>query len=118
MTQYIGPSPDYSTTSNRYLYALRRDSEGTLYIARLDSKDSTESITLVNDVLPESLSALIDLDSGEYFDGRSNITRELASTALNYEQWRWENKFISYYINTDGEFVALVGEDRTYPTDV
>lgn len=118
MTQYIGPSPDYSSTSNRYLYALRRDDEGTLYIARLDSKDSTDSIDLVNGILPESLSGLVDLDSGEYFEGRSSTTKELVSETLNYEQWRWENKFISYYINADGEFVALVGEDRTYPTDV
>lgn len=117
MTQYIGKTPTSSDT-NRYFYALRRSEDGTLYINRVDISDSDDSIDLFIDPIAENLSDKFDLDSGEYYDGRNATTRELVDENLNYEQWRWDKKLISYYIDANGEFVASVGENRTYPTDV
>ena len=117
MTQYIGRVPQ-GIDSNRYFYALRRSEDGTLYINRVDISSASDSIDLFIDPVAENLADKFDLDSVEYYDGRSATTRELVDENLRYEQWRWDKKFISYYIDADGEFIASVGENRTYPEDV
>ena len=106
-------------TVSKYLYALRLDNDGTLYLNRVDSSKHDSSITLfLGPLTNQNVADKFDLSTGEFYDGRDINSRELVDENLYYEQWRWDSKFISYYINSDGEFVALVGEDRIYPEDV
>ena len=37
---------------------------------------------------------------------------------LNYEQLRWDNRHLNYYVNDEGEFVLVFNEAHTYATDV
>jgi hypothetical protein len=53
----------------------------------------------------------------DFLNGRA-VNRELVYANLKYEQYRWDDRLLSYYIDEDGNLAVLVGEDRTYPADV
>lgn len=115
----IGPSVSehLGTATSRFFYGLRVDEEGNIFIGKVDITNGTDGVTLFNDVPPDELSDL-SLPGDDYFDGKDPDTKEVVSDSLNYQQWRWDARLISYYINDDGEFVASIGEDRNYPSDV
>lgn len=115
----IGPSVNefLGSSTDRYFYGLRISEDGTLYVARCDITNGLDDVTIFNMVPPEELNS-IEIPGDDYFDGKDPDTHEVASDSLNYQQFRWDSRLISYYINDDGEFVAAIGEDRNYPSDV
>lgn len=115
----IGPSVSefLGTATNRYFYGLRVSEDGTLYIGRVDITNGVDGLAIFNMVAPDELADL-SIPGDDFFDGKDPDTHEVISDSLNYQQWRWDSRLISYYINDDGEFVVAVGEDRNYPSDV
>jgi hypothetical protein len=115
-SNYVG---NYDTSkalgdNKRFFYALRRTDDGTLYFTRVDQLTSTESITINNPGLPPD-----DFNEFEYsvdfFDGRLETDHSRPYTNLYFDQWRWDNQNIYYYLNANGEFVARVnGPVYTY----
>lgn len=114
----IGPSVSefLGSATDRWFYGLRVSDDGTLYVGRVDITNGTDGVTLFKTVPPDNITT--DLPGADYFDGQDPATHEIVSDSLNYLQWRWDARLVSYYINDDGEFVAAVGEDRNYPSDV
>lgn len=117
MSNYIGGGST-SATTKRYIYALRRDDEGNLFVARVNINDQSDGIELFQGPVSETITDTIDVYSDDYFDGRSATTRELVDENLYYEQWRWDGRFVSYFLNEDGEFVASIGGNHAYSVDV
>lgn len=115
----IGPSVAefLGTATDRYFYGLRVSEDGTLYFGRADITNGTSGVKIFNDVPPDELADL-SLPGDDFFDGKDPDTHEVIAEGLNYHQWRWDPRLISYYINADGEFVVAIGEDRNYPSDV
>ena len=37
---------------------------------------------------------------------------------LNYEQFKWDNRSLMYYIDDSGNLVVRINEGYTYPTGV
>lgn len=107
----LGPAKE------RYFYALRVDDEGTMYFKRVDQWTSSETIE-INKPGP------IDGDweffeiGVDYFDGKDPVTHERPHENLNYDQYRFDQKSIFYYINDNGELIARVNQNYSYPTDV
>ncbi len=111
---YVG-EVTYSILGNnpRYLYALRRDDDGTLYLNRFDQLgDGTWVVNTPGGDPGE------DYTGFEYnvnfFDGR-NVDHTIEYDNLIYEQWRWDGRYVAYYVNADGYLVARVGRDFDYP---
>ena len=49
----------------------------------------------------------------EFFEGRS-VDHTLVYDNLNYEQFRWDNRNLYYYINSEGEFIIVTNSTHTY----
>lgn len=122
MAHTIGASAEgYANLDERprYYYGLRRDEEGTLWLGSADLKDPNDDVRLYSQPLTRE-GGLSPVPFHEFFNQRElyDTDAENPEDALYYQQWRIDRVKISYYINNDGEFVASVGADRTYPTDV
>tara|TARA_A100001035_G_scaffold278369_1_gene277137 strand:+ start:2187 stop:2546 length:360 start_codon:yes stop_codon:yes gene_type:complete len=103
-------------TNARYFYGLRRTDDGELFIAKVDQLKSNESIVINKEGDPAQ--NYEDFDEGEnFFEGR-NVNHEKIYANLNYEQYKWDNRNINYYIDDSGNLVARVNEGYTYPTGV
>jgi hypothetical protein len=103
----------------RYYYGLRRDEEGTLWLGKADLKDPNDNVRLYAQPLTRD-GGLSPIPFHEFFNQRELYDTDATNPeeALYYQQWRIDKVKISYYIDDNGEFVASVGADRTYPTDV
>tara|TARA_B100001287_G_scaffold101467_1_gene85306 strand:- start:5609 stop:5968 length:360 start_codon:yes stop_codon:yes gene_type:complete len=103
-------------TDARYFYGLRRTDDGELFVAKVDQLKSNDSIQL--NVEGDQDQNFEDFDQGQdFFEGR-NVNHEKVFANLNYEQFRWDNRNINYYIDDSGNLVARINEGFTYPTGV
>tara|TARA_B100000925_G_scaffold50697_1_gene33018 strand:- start:1398 stop:1757 length:360 start_codon:yes stop_codon:yes gene_type:complete len=103
-------------TNARYFYGLRRTDDGELFIAKVDQLKSNESIIINKEGDPAQ--NYEDFDEGENFLEGRNVNHEKVYANLNYEQYKWDNRNINYYIDDSGNLVARVNEGYTYPTGV
>jgi hypothetical protein len=112
-THVIGTSIDsYNNSDPHYFYALRRNNDGDLYLCRVDINDNSEEVKLFGVDTPVEFEN-IAFPGEDYHNNRDPDTHELEYTTeqVKYEQWRWDNRFISYYLNDDGEFIVAIGKD-------
>jgi hypothetical protein len=100
-------------TDPRYLYALRREEDGTLYLNRFDQIGAETWVinTPGGDPAEDYTEFTFNVD---FLDGR-NPDHIIEYDNLIYEQWRFDPRFVAYYINSDGYLVARVGRDYDYP---
>ena len=49
----------------------------------------------------------------DFYEGR-DVNHNLVHVNLNYEQLRWDERNISYYVNAEGELIARVNQNYTY----
>ena len=119
MTYYIGKTPDTTTIlgdSPRYFYGLRRTDDGELYFSRVDQLIGTDSIDINN--LGPVEENYEDFETGiDFYEGR-DVYHNIVFDNLKYEQYRWDDRAIYYYIDDDGQLVARVNAGYTYPTGV
>jgi hypothetical protein len=122
MTYYVGGEVSQSdllgSGNPRYFYALRRTDDGTLYFAKIDQLKDSGTI-VVND--PGSAADdFQEFDYGvDYFDGRSAEDHSRPYANLHWDQYRWDNKNMYYYLDSDGNFVVRVNQAYTYdPTQI
>lgn len=109
--QYIGQSitNTIKTHKDRFFYGLRRTEDGELYLAKIDQMAAGDSVTIndagaVSDNLP-------DWSEGQdFFDGR-DVDHEKVYGNLRYEQYRWDDINLYYYINAAGELVVRINQD-------
>lgn len=109
---YVGQTPsEFIGTNIRFLYAVRRDDDGNLYFNRYD-RLGTET-WVVNNPGDPSEDYTGFQDNVDFFEGR-NESHVIVWENLIYEQWKWDNRFINYYISDNGELVVGVAEPHTY----
>ena len=91
---YVGSAPLAGDTGERYFYALRRDDDGQLFIAKVDKASPTDVIQINR---PGGTDGnYTDFQAGEsFFEGR--------------------NPNIYYYLNNEGEVVLRVNTKYEYP---
>lgn len=103
-------------TDSRYFYGLRRTDDGELFVAKVDQLKSDDSVQINKEGDPEE--NYEDFVQGEdFYEGR-DVNHKRIYTNLQYEQYRWDNRNINYYIDDSGNLVARVNEGYTYPTGV
>ena len=103
---------------DRYFYGLRRTDEGELYIGKVDQLSANDPITIN---LPGNVDDNYkDFDQGyDFYEGR-DLNHSKPFVNLKYEQFRWDDVNLNYYINDEGEFVVRLNSKRgdgtiTYP---
>ena len=103
-------------TDARYFYGFRRTDDGELYLVKVDQLKAGESVEINKIGDPEE--NYNDFQMGEdFFEGR-DVKHQKVYENLNYEQFRWDNRSLLYYIDDDGQLVVRINEDYTYPTGV
>ena len=99
---------------SRYFYGLRRDDEGMLYFGKVDQVTGNDAIIINVEGLTEN--NFEEFEYGvDFFDGRLEEDHTRPFKNLYWDQYRWDNKNISYYIDTNGIFVVRVNQAYTYP---
>ena len=103
---------------DRYFYGLRRTDEGELYIGKVDQLSANDPVTIN---LPGNIDDNYkEFDQGyDFYEGR-DLNHGKPFKNLKYEQFRWDDVNLNYYINDEGEFVVRLNSNRgdgaiTYP---
>lgn len=122
-TYYVGNNPDHliqQLGETRYLYALRRDEQGYLYLYKTDQLAGNDDTFQVNKIGDDSSKDFTDFEFGvDFFDGRlDNHEIDPTIANINWEQYRWDSRNIFYYINDNGEFVVRVNQPYDYPPEL
>ena len=103
-----------SDTGAYYFYALRRDDDGNLFIRRDDVTNDTNILDVFGENKPSDFDGeFIDFD----FDEGRNLNHTLKYTAdeVKYEQWFWDTKLVSFYLDhDDGQLVAAYGKENKW----
>ena len=118
MTYYVGSDVNQSdllgANNPRYFLALRRTDDGTLYFAKIDQIKDTDSVVINEPGLAED--DYQEFDYGvDFFDGRDADTHVKNYKNLKWDQYRWDNKNLFYYIDSQGNFVVRVNQEYIYP---
>lgn len=122
-TYYVGNNPDQliqQLGEKRYLYALRRDEQGYLYLYKTDQLAGNDDTFQVNKIGDDPSKDFTDFEFGvDFFDGRlDNHEIDPTIANINWEQYRWDSRNIFYYINDNGEFVVRVNQPYDYPPEL
>ena len=97
---------------SRYFYGLRRTDEGTLFIGKVDQLQANDPVTI------NQPGAIVDnyegFDQGEdFYEGR-DVNHNLVYENLNYEQFKWDDRNISYYVDSEGNLCVRVNQAFDY----
>lgn len=116
MSNYTGMSPEnmLGAVPNRFFYGLRRTDEGELFIAKSDQTRTDDAHIVTINKPGDPAQNYPDFSQGQdFYEGR-DANHNLVYENLNYEQLRWDERNISYYINEEGELVARINHSYTY----
>lgn len=111
---YTGFTPDqlYGAVTNRYFYGLRRTDNGELFLSKADQLKSADTITLNNPGDPTQNYPNFE-EGQDFYEGR-DVNHNLVYENLNYEQFRWDDRNLYYYVNDEGELVVRINQSITY----
>ena len=118
MSNYVGFTPDqiFNSLENRFFYGMRRTDEGELFVSKVDQAKKDASISINNP--GESVDNFTSFQQGQDFIEGRNVNHDLVYKNLAYEQYRWDDANIFYYINDEGELVARINQTYTYDDTV
>ena len=112
---YLGQSPDESLgDSPRYLYLIRRNEDGELFLFRSDQAKDKDSIEI--NLPGNPAENFEDFEPGvDYFDGIA-ADHEIEYDNLVWTQYRWDNRNMLYYLDNEGRLTQRINQEYTYPT--
>jgi hypothetical protein len=114
---YLGTSPENILGNTpRYFYALRKNENGSLYFVKNDNIKDNQSIDIneVGAVEDNYNDFEVNVD---FFEG-INVNHEQMFDNLKYPQYKWDNRSMLYYINSEGQLVVRINQGYVYPTGV
>lgn len=121
MTYYVGNSPQdvLSGIIKRYIYGLRRNDDGELYLVRIDQlQGSQDNVMTVNDI-GNSSENFPDFEEGiDFLDGIDE-EHNIVYDNLRYPQLKWDGRSLLYYIDpSDGQFIVRISEGYNYEDNI
>lgn len=116
-TYYLGRTPeDVLGNSPRYWYALRRNDDGELFLVRSDQIADNDSYILNNPGPVEE--NFEDFEAGvDFLDGIDD-DHDAVYDNLVYPQYRWDNRAMFYYVDSEGNFVQRLNKGYSYPEGI
>lgn len=114
---YLGTTPIESLgDSPRYWYGLRRNEDGELFLVRSDQLSDLGAYELNIPGPPEE--DFEDFESGvDYFDGL-DAAHELINDNMKYPQYKWDNRALFYYVDSEGMFTIRINRGYSYPPGI
>lgn len=114
---YLGRDPiETLGSSPRYWYALRRNDDGELYIVRSDQISDKESY-VINEV-GDPTENFEDFEPGvDYFEGIDENHDKIFDN-LKYTQYRWDDRSMFYYVDSDGQLIQRINQGYVYPSGI
>lgn len=114
---YLGTSPtDTLGDSPRYLYMIRRNEDGELFLLRSDQIKDKDSITINNPGDPNE--NYEDFEPGiDFFEG-IDANHETVYDNLVWTQYRWDNRSVLYYIDSQGQLILRMNQNYNYPDGI
>jgi hypothetical protein len=112
---YLGRDPvETLGASPRYWYALRRNDDGELYIVRSDQVTDNDTYT-INEV-GDPTENFEDFEPGiDYIEGVDEEHNKLFDN-MKYTQYRWDDRSIFYYVDSDGNLIQRINRGYSYPS--
>lgn len=112
---YLGTSPEEALgDSPRFLYLIRRNDDGELFLIRSDQLRDKESIEL--NIPGEPADNFEDFEPGVDFLDGIDVEHEPEYQNMLWTQYRWDNRSILYYIDNEGRLTQRINQNYTYPT--
>ena len=110
---------DYQATlgdGTRYFYALRRNADGELYFLRSDQLKDKDAVEInVNGNLDSNHE---EFEVGiDYLDG-IRADHQIENENLKYPQYRWDDRSIFYYVDSQGMLVMRINKGFSYPAGI
>ena len=114
---YLGRDPiETLGQSPRYWYALRRNEDGELFIVRSDQLTDKEAYQI--NIPGDPTENFEAFEPGtDYFDG-IKIDHEPEHENMYYTQYRWDDRSIFYYVDSQGMLVQRINQGYTYPSGI
>ena len=100
----------------QYFMGIKRNDDGEITFTLVNqlSREDSLSVNAVGDIANN----YEDFDSGtDFYEGR-DVYHNIVYENLLYEQYRWDNRRIYYYVDADGQLVARINTKYTYPTGI
>ena len=121
MTYYIGTSPTDVINGfiKRYMYGLRRNDDGELFLVKIDQlSGGDENIAVINDI-GIAAENYLDFEEGIDYLAAINEDHEIVNDNLRYPQFKWDNRSLTYFIDpVDGQFIQRLSETYVYPQNI
>lgn len=118
---YLGNNPQdvLDGIIKRYLYGLRRNSDGELFLVKIDQlQGGNDQVATINEVGVRAEN-LPDFEEGIDFLEGIDEAHEIVYDNLRYQQLRWDGRSLTYYIDpVDGQFIQRLSEGYTYPENI
>jgi hypothetical protein len=121
MTYYVGKSPQdvLDGIERQYLYGIRRNDDGELFLIRIDQLQGGDQNSIVVNEQGTRDASFPDFEEGISFFEGIDETHDIVYDNLRYPQLKWDNRALSYYVEAEtGQFVQRVNEDFDYPEDI
>lgn len=114
---YLGTTPSESLgDSPRYWYALRRNEDGELFLVRSDQIADNGSYEL-------NIPGPTEEDFDEFVPGVDflegiDTNHEKPKENMYYPQYKWDNRSLFYYIDSEGMFTVRINKGYSYPDGI
>jgi len=102
---YLGQTPEeFLNRASRYFYGATRTADGFLQVTKVDLTQTADSVSLQNlNTGVFTSNTFPDFEEGvDFFDGVDATTKMPNYTGLNFEQYKWTQDDLYYYVDGDG----------------
>ena len=114
---YLGRDPiETLGDSPRYWYALRRNQDGELFIVRSDQVTDKGSYEL--NIPGDPTENFENFVPGTDFLDGIKADHEPEYENMYYTQYRWDDRSIFYYVDSQGMLVQRINQGYSYPTGI
>ena len=117
MTYYIGgeinTAASLGTDNPRYFYGLRRTESGSVYFTKVDQLTGEDQITINIDGTAENNWENFEWGV-DFYEGRLKADHSRPYPNLYFDQYRWDQRNLYYYINNAGQLVVRTGQPYNY----
>ena len=121
MTYFVGNSPTEINGSfaKKYLYGIRRNDDGELFLSRVDQLAGGAENSIVINEQGTTEDSFPDFEEGvDYLDGIDE-NGDIVYPNLRYPQLKWDSRALTFYVEGDtGQFVQRVSQDYQYPENI
>lgn len=121
MSRYIGISPEkvLDGFAKKFLYGLRRNDDGELFLIRADQLGTGDDNSIVINEQGSSDENFPDFEEGiDFLDGVDE-DHDIVYANLRYTQLKWDDRSLLFYIDSDtGQFIQLISEGHQFEENI